>query len=104
MATSDAVSPTMRYGDEGRTKKKLFYTTSDMMETMNKVLSSMDSPDDVISPRVELQRRMPDGSTRRADNKDLEAADMDSKLKQVRGVPYLDSGGKTVLTICSGFY
>lgn len=64
-------------------KKRLFYTTSDMMKTINKSIASLDSPDDVISPRVELQRRMPDGSTRRADDKDLEAADMDSKLKQV---------------------
>lgn len=77
----------MRHGDEGSSsgnKKKLFYTTSDMMTTMNKALSDMDSPDDDgMNPRVELQRRMPDGKTRRADEKDLEAADMDSKLKQV---------------------
>jgi len=64
-------------------KKKLFYTTSDMMKTINKSIASLDSPDDAISPRVELQRRMPDGSTRRADEKDLKAADMDSMLKQV---------------------
>jgi hypothetical protein len=78
----------MVHGDEGSDKKKLFYTTSDMMKTMNKALSDMDSPDDDMNPRVELQRRMPDGTTRRADDKDLEAADMDSKLKQVRGMAF----------------
>lgn len=67
-------------------KKKLFYTTSDIMNTINKSIASLDSADDAISPRVELQRRMPDGSTRRADDKDLEAADMESKLKQVRNM------------------
>lgn len=70
--------------EERNEKKKLFYTTSDMMKTINKSIASLDSPDDAISPRVELQRRMPDGSTRRANEKDMEAADMDSKLKQVR--------------------
>lgn len=65
-------------------KKKLFYTTSDMLKTINKSIASLDGPpDDPISPRVELQRRMPDGSTRRATDQDLKAADMDSKLKQV---------------------
>jgi hypothetical protein len=64
-------------------KKKLFYTTSDIMNTINKSIASVDSKDDAISPRVELQRRMPDGSTRPANDKDLEAADMESKLKQV---------------------
>ena len=63
-------------------KKQLFYTTSDMMKTINKSIASLDSPDDAMSPRVELQRRMPDGSTRRANQKDMEAADMESKLKQ----------------------
>ena len=70
--------------EQKKKKKKLFYTTSDMMKTINKSIASLDSSDDAISPRVELQRRMPDGSTRRADERDLEAADMDSKLKQVR--------------------
>jgi hypothetical protein len=64
-------------------KKKLFYTTSDIMNTINKSIARVDSKDDTISPRVELQRRMPDGSTRPADEKDLEAADMESKLQQV---------------------
>jgi hypothetical protein len=76
----------MSHGDEGASgdKKKLFYTTSDVMTTINKALSDLDSPDDDdMNPRVELQRRMPDGTTRRANEKDLEAADMDSKLKQV---------------------
>lgn len=86
MATLEADSPTMSREEETSAsgKKKLFYTTSDMMTTINKALSDMDSPDDGMNPRVELQRRMPDGTTRRADEKDLEAADLDSKLKQVQ--------------------
>lgn len=71
------------FSEAKKKKKKLFYTTSDIMNTINKSIASVDSKDDAISPRVELQRRMPDGSTRPANDKDLEAADMESKLKQV---------------------
>lgn len=69
--------------DSKEENKKLFYTTSDMLKTINKSIQSLDSPDDAISPRVELQRRMPDGSTRRANDADLRAADFESKMKQV---------------------
>lgn len=72
------------HDEPSKSKKKLFYTTSDMVKTMNNTMASLDSPGDAISPRVELQRRMPNGSTRRVTEKDMEAADMDSKLKQVR--------------------
>lgn len=64
-------------------KKKLFFTTSDLMNTMNKYFADSASSDSILeTPKVELQRRLPDGSTRRADDKDLAAADMESKLKQ----------------------
>ena len=65
--------------DDGR---KLFYTTTDLMGTMNRELQKLERPDDVLAPRFELQRRMPDGSTRPANESDVKAADMESKFKQ----------------------
>ena len=40
---------------------KLFFTTSDLMNTMNDVLEKLERPDDNFSPRFELQP--PDSST-----------------------------------------
>lgn len=62
--------------------KKLFFTTSDLMNTMNDVLEKLKRPDDNFSPRFELQKRLPNGSTVKASEKDLKVADMDSKFKQ----------------------
>jgi hypothetical protein len=64
--------------------KKLFFTTSDLMNTMNQAL--MADPSDPLQPKFELQRRLPDGSTRRADESEVAAADMDSKVQQVSTV------------------
>lgn len=68
-------------------RNKLFLTTSDLMTTMNKALEDLGGSEQqdnsIIRPHVELQRRMPDGSTRPASEKDLETADMESKLRQV---------------------
>lgn len=78
-------------------KSKLFFTTSELMERMNRTMASVfnDGVDDFsedgsnqqhtgggFQPRVELQRRMPDGSLRRADDTDLAVADLQAKLRQ----------------------
>ena len=53
--------------------RKLFFTTSDLMEVMNRVGDG----------NFELQRRMPDGTTRKADESDIALSDFQSKIKQV---------------------
>ena len=60
--------------DVCKEEKKMFFTTSDLMEIMNKSSEG----------KFELQRRMPDGSTKRADEADVAAADLQSKIKQVK--------------------
>ena len=77
---------------------KHFFTTTDLLEKINSILSSsadanrnnendctqkhFDENDD--APRFELQRRLPDGTTRKATPQESAAADFQSKLKQVR--------------------
>lgn len=67
---------------EDEKNKKLFVTTSDVMNHMNSVLKKMEGPDDVLAPRFELQKRLPNGNTIKADERDTAVADMESKFKQ----------------------
>lgn len=64
---------------------KLFYTTTDLMNTMNSALIKLETEQDVASPRFELQKRLPNGSTVKADENDMAVADMESKFKQAAG-------------------
>ena len=57
--------------------KKLFFTTSDLMNKMNSILQ-----EDCPEAEIQLQRRMPNGSTRRADESDMDVANLQSKLTQ----------------------
>ena len=59
-----------------------FITTSRLMESLNASLQETAAPDDTLLPRFELQRRLPDGSTRRATESEQAAADMETKLQQ----------------------
>lgn len=61
----------------------LFFTTTDLMNKLNKTLASSGSIDNDSSPHFELQRRLPDGSTRKATPDDQRVADMQSKFQQV---------------------
>jgi tetratricopeptide (TPR) repeat protein len=61
---------------------KMFITTSDLLNTMNKTLDEMATDQDIASPRFELQKRLPDGSTVKADAADMAVADMESKFTQ----------------------
>ena len=54
-------------------EKKMFVTTSDLMSIVNETSQG----------NFELQRRMPDGSTKRADEADIAAADFQAKINQV---------------------
>lgn len=59
-----------------------FVTTSDVLSSLNKALNNLETPQDIAKPHFELQRRMPDGSTRRATETEVQAADMETKLSQ----------------------
>ena len=68
-------------------KESPFTTTSDVLESLNKVLAQSQDPNDPIAAKhsagFELQRRLPDGSARRATESERKAADMQTKLNQV---------------------
>jgi len=77
---SDMTSSANNNSGEGKTK--LFFTTSDLLTKVNDTLKSLDDPDVPLHPRFELQRRLPDGSTRNATPSDQKVADMQSKFQQ----------------------
>jgi hypothetical protein len=83
--------------------EKMFFTTSDLLNQINEVIHD-NNPDDVMEgdeesetisdmnkskdrtrgkAGFELQKRLPDGSTRKADENDVAVADFQSKMKQV---------------------
>lgn len=81
MATTTATAKSG--GSKEDEKKQLFFTTSDLVNRLNGHLESMEKPtDEGVNPRFELQKRLPDGSTRRASEEELAAADMQTKVKQ----------------------
>jgi tetratricopeptide (TPR) repeat protein len=61
---------------------KMFFTTSHLLNTMNSALDKLTTDQDDASPRFELQKRLPDGSTVKADARDMAVADMESKFTQ----------------------
>jgi hypothetical protein len=66
-------------------QKKMFFTTSDLLQRLN--LSINESVgEDAPTNGFELQRQMPDGSYRRAEEKELAAANFQTKMKQVRSL------------------
>ncbi|KAL7486280.1 hypothetical protein ACHAW6_011873 [Cyclotella cf. meneghiniana] len=70
--------------------KKMFFTASDLLQRINSSIKDDAFPNDALSSSsssssvggFELQRKMPDGSYRRADEKELAAADFHAKMKQ----------------------
>ena len=77
-------------------EKKLFITTSDLIKRINASLDEDTNEESSVTtttattqsadlkPKFELQKRLPDGSTLKADEQDMEVADLQSKIKQVR--------------------
>ncbi len=78
---------------------QMFFTTSDLVKTINGILKENEaefnearggggvansSSSSSGCGGFELQRRLPNGTTRRADENDMALADFQSKLKQVR--------------------
>jgi tetratricopeptide (TPR) repeat protein len=61
-----------------------YITTSDILSRMNQEFQKLggDGDDEAVTPMVELQRRMPDGSTRRCTDDELKASDLQTKLQQ----------------------
>jgi tetratricopeptide (TPR) repeat protein len=59
-----------------------FVTTSDVMKELNKNLKELSLPGESFEPRVDLQKRLPDGSTIPASEQDLAYSDLQTKLQQ----------------------
>ena len=59
-----------------------FLTTSDVMNSLNKALSDLSGGDEIAKPHFELQRRLPDGSTRRATPDEQAANDCQTQMQQ----------------------
>ena len=64
------------------TDKKMFFTTSDLLQRLNSSINDSVGQN-APSGGFELQRQMPDGSYRRAEEKELAAANFQTKMKQV---------------------
>jgi hypothetical protein len=74
-----------------------FVTTTDVMNSLNRIMAELSESGDKNdngaadngaaatrrTPAFELQRKLPDGTTRKASPSERKAADMDTKLKQV---------------------
>jgi hypothetical protein len=71
--------------ERSSTNGKLFFTTTDLMNKLNETFAvgTSSSTDNDSLPHFELQRRLPDGSTRKATPADQQLADMQSKFQQV---------------------
>ena len=70
----------------------MFFTTSDLLQRLNSSISDSIGEESPSSSGFELQRQMPDGSYRRAEERELAAANFQTKMKQVRPprrVPYI---------------
>jgi len=68
------------------TNDKMFFTTSDLINTMNTSIQqtnpNLSSNTTQSGGGFELQRKMPDGSYRRADEAEIASANFQSKMKQ----------------------
>lgn len=69
-----------------------FTTTTDVMNSLNRIIMAQyqtttnegdNSNNEQNTPAFELQRKLPDGSSRKATPSELRAADLETKLKQV---------------------
>jgi hypothetical protein len=90
--SSNDISTSSKDGKGG----KMFFTTTDLLNKINSVMqeeqlknsSAKDGdPSQELQkdqPQFELQRRLPDGSTRKASKDEADYADFQAKLKQVR--------------------
>jgi tetratricopeptide (TPR) repeat protein len=68
--------------DGSSEKNKMFFTTSDLMKKMNAAIKDNDSSLPSDTGGFELQRKLPDGSYRPAEEGEMAAADFQTKLKQ----------------------
>jgi tetratricopeptide (TPR) repeat protein len=91
-SSQDAPQPAASAGDTDNTYiGSPFVTQTSVVESLNKALADLQSNDDTSNaPHFELQKRLPNGNTRRATTEELQAADMESKLQQAAAqVEYL---------------
>lgn len=68
--------------DGSSQKNKMFFTTSDLMKKMNAAMKDNGSSLPSDTGGFELQRKLPDGSYRPAEEGEMAAADFQTKLKQ----------------------
>jgi hypothetical protein len=68
--------------DADNEKKKMFLTTSDIMKRMNAAIKENDNALSSDTGGFELQRKLPDGSHRPANEAEVAAADFQTKMKQ----------------------
>ena len=62
----------------------MFFTTSDLLQRLNSSINDSIGEEAPSPSGFELQRQMPDGSYRRAEERELAAANFQTKMKQVR--------------------
>ena len=68
-------------GEDADASPRMFFTTSDRVERMNAAMADADVPSQ-DGGGFELQRKLPDGSYRRAEESEMAAADFQAKMKQ----------------------
>ena len=89
--SSNDISTSSKDGKGG----KMFFTTTDLLNKINSVMQEEELKNSTKDgdpsqepqkdqPQFELQRRLPDGSTRKASKDEADYADFQAKLKQVR--------------------
>lgn len=68
----------------------MFFTASDLIQRMNSAITNAhvenNEPPGYNNSGFELQRKLPDGSYRPANESEIAAVDFQAKLKQVRGL------------------
>ncbi|KAL9189912.1 hypothetical protein ACHAXT_009587 [Thalassiosira profunda] len=72
-------------GEEAEASPRMFFTTSDLVERMNAAMADAEVPSQ-DGGGFELQRKLPDGSYRRAEESEMAAADFQAKMKQASGM------------------
>jgi hypothetical protein len=80
----DVQEPPKEQETTTQVQAEAFITTTDIMSHLNKALSDLSSPEEQIAnkPHFELQRRLQDGSTRRATPKEQAANDCETQIQQ----------------------
>jgi tetratricopeptide (TPR) repeat protein len=80
--SNNTASTTMSHDPPLAHESAPFVTTTDVLKSLNQALEDLAEEDDIAKPHFELQKRMSNGSTRRATPQEMQAADMETKIQQ----------------------